>query len=106
MSAPVRHYAALLVTTDPTAPDAQATMADLRAALCLASGVHLDDIDPALGYDMSRRSFDTARASWGSGPLGLSCERLRTGYERATAYWAARRPEWMADWPQPEAVAA
>jgi len=31
---------------------------------------------------------------------------MRAGYERATAYWQARRPEWMADWPQPEAVTA
>lgn len=98
MSAATRHYGALIVTTDPAAPDARTTLADLRTALCIASGVALDDVDPAQGYDMSRRSFDTACVSW-RGVLGLSSERMRAGYERARAYWQGRRPEWMAEWP-------
>lgn len=106
MSAASRHYGALIVTTDLSAPDAQTTLADLRAALCIASGVALDDIDPGLGYDMSRRSFDASRTAWEQGLFGLDCHRMRTGFERATAYWQARRPEWMADWPHVEAVAA
>jgi hypothetical protein len=101
VTAATRHYGAVIVTTDPAAPDARTTLADLRTALCIASGIALDDIDPAQGYDTSRRSFDAARASWGQGPLGLTSERMRTGYERATAYWQARRPEWMTDWPTP-----
>lgn len=98
MTAATHHYGALVVTADQAAPDARTTLADLRSALCIAHGVDLDDIDPAQGYDMSRRSFDTACLSW-RGVLGLSSERMRTGYERARAYWQARRPEWMADWP-------
>jgi hypothetical protein len=95
----MRRYGALIVTADQAAPDARTTLADLRTALCIASGTALDDIDPAQGYDTSRRSFDAACTSWRQGPLGLTCERMRTSYERARAYWQARRPEWMADWP-------
>lgn len=93
--------AARLVAIDPHDPDARTSLADARAALCLARGVDLDDIDPATGHDLSRRAYETARASW----RDLIAERalspyMRSRFEAAHAYWAARRPEYCAadDW--------
>lgn len=39
-------------------------MDDARIALCAATGVDLDDIDPSSGYDRSRRAYESSRTSW------------------------------------------
>lgn len=92
----IRHYA------DSTDPDQHTSMADSRIALCIARGVHLEDIDPSNGYDYSRRSYDTVRASWIQiiREHGWSEQYDRHGLDRAHANWAAHRPQYAAgdDW--------
>lgn len=82
--------------------DNRTSMADARTALCIESGVDLDDIDPSTGHDWSRRAYDDVRASWVSVVKyhGLTDGYLQTGIREAFAKWAQRRPEFAAgdDW--------
>ncbi|WP_145503156.1 hypothetical protein [Streptomyces sp. CFMR 7] len=82
--------------------DYRTSMADFRIALCLAQGNALDDIDPASGYSMSRASYDAARQSWIS---SMKFHGFNPGYDqawlnKAIAYWAERRPQFLVgdDW--------
>ncbi|MFJ6238953.1 hypothetical protein ACIQH0_33280 [Streptomyces griseus] len=82
--------------------DYRTSMADFRIALCLVQGKALDDIDPASGYSMSRASYDAARSSWIS---SIKFHGFNPGYDRkrlnkAVAYWAERRPQFLVrdDW--------
>lgn len=96
--------------TDPAIrADARTSMADARTALCLASGVALEDIDPSSGYDYSAAAYEDVRASWRwhVGQHGLTdwtAERLAQVY----AKWAARRPDlavgddWLAGVAKPD----
>lgn len=94
-----------LVTLDRTVPDARTSLADARTALCLARGVPLSDIDPATGHDLTRRAYRVAVREWrqvlADGPLS---DYMRHGYQQARAYWAARRPEYLADGDWPDAA--
>ncbi|MEW2302021.1 hypothetical protein AB0958_18945 [Streptomyces sp. NPDC006655] len=89
--------------------DQRTSMADARTALCIESGVALEDIDPSTGYDLSRRGYDSARASWVSVVKyhGLTQGYIRPDLASAFAYWARVRPEFAAgdDW-EAAAVAA
>lgn len=52
------------LTRNPVADaDHQTTMADLRAAVCLAGGIDPDDIG-SLGHDHSAAGYALVRASW------------------------------------------
>lgn len=77
-------------------------MADSRIALCLARGVDPDDIDPASGYDYSRRAYDRVRQSWiwNIKMHGLSDTYDRPHLDKALANWTTHRPEFTAgdDW--------
>ncbi|GAA2554848.1 hypothetical protein ABWI13_28830 [Streptomyces koyangensis] len=44
--------------------DHRTSASDARIALCIRSGVNLDDIDPASGLDYSRSAYEAVRASW------------------------------------------
>ncbi|MFI2673881.1 hypothetical protein ACH5AU_30715 [Streptomyces albidoflavus] len=83
-------------------PDRATSMADARIALCVESGVDMDDIDPASGYNHSRSSYERARFSWvdlvrqhGASPLYEVPD-----IERAHGLWVEKRPEFAEgdDW--------
>lgn len=82
--------------------DYRTSMADFRIALGLAQGRALDDIDPASGYSMSRASYDAARHSWISLMKfhGFNPDYDQEPLDKAIAYWAERRPQYLAgdDW--------
>ena len=53
-----------VTVTDPVElADRRTSLADARAALCLAHGIHPDDIT-GLGYDHTRAAYESVRASW------------------------------------------
>jgi hypothetical protein len=82
--------------------DCATTMADARIALCLEAGVSMDDIDPASGYDYSRRSYDRVRASWVDHVRqhGASEFHEIRDIEWARSLWAEKRPQFVEndDW--------
>lgn len=82
--------------------DGRTSVADARAALCVAQGVPLEDIDAASGHDLSRSAYEDVRLSWRRHVEmhGFSEEYDRPRYENAFTRWAARRPEFTAgdDW--------
>ncbi|MEU8101684.1 hypothetical protein [Streptomyces rubiginosohelvolus] len=82
--------------------DYRTSMADFRIALCLAQGKALDDIDPASGYSMSRASYDATRHSWISSMKfhGFNPDYDQVPLNKAVAYWAERRPQFLVgdDW--------
>lgn len=86
-------------------PDRRTSLADLRTALCLHTGVDIDDIDPASGHDLSLSSYLTVRAQWESHikEYELSAH-TEAGHARALAKWRRRRPEYLTEhpWPTPE----
>ncbi|WP_372407235.1 hypothetical protein [Streptomyces luteireticuli] len=83
-------------------PDHATSMADARIALCIASGVALEDIDPASGYDRSRHSYDRVRSSWidSMRQHGISPYYDVPRMEKVYTRWAEKRPEFTAgdDW--------
>lgn len=95
----IRHYA------DSDDPDQRTSMSDARIFLCVARGVAMDDIDPASGYNYSRRAYDRCRQSWVSNIKyhGLSNLYEGVAFKRAIANWTAHRPgfiagdDWLAD---------
>lgn len=96
------HFAHKTPTAAVGAADRFGSLADARAAMCLAAGVDIDDIDPAGGYDMSRRAYESSRRSWINHirDTGLSHWYVRPHLEKVVAMWAGHRPEDMAgdDW--------
>lgn len=101
--------------TDPVErADIRTSLADARAALCIAQGVPIEDIDPASGCNLSRAAYERSRASWrwnatmhGLDDDGLS-EFFARLHDEVFAYWAARRPQftdgddWLAGIHKPE----
>ncbi|MER5579633.1 hypothetical protein [Streptomyces massasporeus] len=96
------HYVNQRATGPVAAADRVTSLADARAAMCLASGVDIDDIDPASGYDISRRAYESSRRSWVDAMRydGLSYFYVRPHLEKVVARWARRRPEFIVgdDW--------
>ncbi len=82
--------------------DYETSMADFRVALGLAQGAAFDDIDPASGYSMSRASYDATRHSWISSMKfhGFNPDYDQAPLDKAVAYWAERRPQYLVgdDW--------
>ncbi len=75
--------------TDPVAAaDLRTSMDDARAALCIAQGVPLGDIDPASGHNLSRAAYETARSEWRA---RVAEDGFSEQYDRAR-YLAARAP--------------
>lgn len=105
---------------DPVAAaDNRTAMCDARAALCIALGVPLDEIDPSSGHDLTRRAYEDVRASWrwnaemhGSGEDGRLPAWFVRAHAEAVAWWSARRPEftdgddWLAGAHKPETEGA
>ncbi|HZP49650.1 hypothetical protein [Actinocrinis sp.] len=96
---------------DPVAAaDNRTSMCDARIALCIALGVPAEDIDPASGYDLSRATYESVRASWRRHVEmhGFSEQYDRPRYEAAFGSWASRRPQftngddWLAGVLKPE----
>lgn len=93
---------------DPVAAaDNRTAMCDARAALCIALGVPLDEIDPASGHDLSRAAYESVRASWrwntemhAATEDGRFPDWFARAHAQAVAWWSARRPEFTAgdDW--------
>ncbi len=89
--------------------NARTSQCDARAALCLAKGVAIEDIDPATGYDHSEQAYERSRASW---LLQISdhgaTDWLVGGAREAQAKWMKRRPDltagddWLAGVAKPE----
>lgn len=93
----------VMLTLDEATPDRRTALADLRAALCLHTGVDIDDIDPASGHDMSLRSYLSVRSQWERHirEWGLD-EYMRAGQQRTLAAWGRRRPQYLTAYPWPE----
>lgn len=79
-------------------PDMPTSRADARIALCIARGVPLDDIDPALGYDTSERAYQHVRSlhvrnlkEWPDSDQAVRYAR------EAHASWLRRRPDLAVD---------
>ncbi|MFJ1932652.1 hypothetical protein ACIOGZ_08255 [Kitasatospora sp. NPDC088160] len=89
--------------------DRRTSMADARTAICLNSGVALDDIDAASGYNYSRRAYDRVRASWVDliRQHGYSEFYEMRDIDEVRARWAEKRPDFVEgdDW-LPEAFEA
>lgn len=80
-------------TGDPVADaDHQTTMADLRAAICLAAGVSPDDIGPG-GYDYSPAAYASVRASWLRHIRQWGIGLWDSNAEQVQARWAEVRPD-------------
>ena len=76
--------------------DRMTSLYDARIALCIAQGNALDDIDPSSGLSMSRESYERVRQSWRNQAKQPGwCEYLRPDLEKAIAFWAERRPEFI-----------
>ncbi|MEU0739235.1 hypothetical protein [Streptomyces sp. NPDC006134] len=95
------HRSTLLLYSVANEPsiDRRTSLADARIALCLESGVAIDDIDPASGYNHSRAAYDRARASWIDliRHHGASSNYEVRDIERARARWVEVRPEYVTD---------
>lgn len=80
---------------DPvTHADLRTSVADARAALCIAQGVALDDIHSATGYNVAPDTYRKVRAMW----LGMLAERpgdqyRRADWEQIRTRWIERRPD-------------
>lgn len=93
---------------DPVAAaDNRTAMCDARAALCIALGVPLEEIDPSSGHDLTRRAYEDVRASWrwnaemhGLTGDGQLTDWFAGAYGEALAWWSARRAQFAAgdDW--------
>lgn len=86
-----------MVALSADTEDRVTSLSDCRAAVCLARGVSVDDMDPSSGHDISDRAYRVARDSWA--PLAAKGSYRHGDYERALSYWSKRRPELVADWP-------
>jgi hypothetical protein len=85
-------FAARPRTGDPVADaDQQTTMADLRAAVCLAGGVSAGDIGP-LGHDYSPAGRERVRLSWLRHIEQFGLTLFDRSAEQVQADWARCRP--------------
>ena len=92
--------AARPLTGDPVADaDHQTTMADLRAAICLADGMPADDIGP-LGHDHSAAGYARVRASWVSHIAMFGLSMFEDGPDEVLTMWRGIQPGLAAgdDW--------
>lgn len=82
--------------------DARTSLYDARAALWLAKGVALEDIDPATGTNWSAAAYEEARRSWRAHVAHTEplTEFTRPWFEKAYVNWLKRRPDLAAgdDW--------
>lgn len=87
-------------TGDPVADaDQQTTMADLRAAVCLAGGISPDDIGP-LGHDYSAAGYAEVRRSWVRHVEQWGITMWDDTLSDVIAMWQAARPDFIVgdDW--------
>lgn len=87
-------------TGDPVADaDHQTTMADLRAAVCLAGGVSPDEIGP-LGHDHSKAGYESVRRSWMRHVEQWGITMFDGTMAGVIAMWQEARPDLIAgdDW--------
>jgi hypothetical protein len=79
--------------------DHQTTMADLRAAICLAAGVSPDEIGP-LGHDHSARGYANVRQSWMRHVEQWGITMFDDTMSDVIAIWQKARPDLTAgdDW--------
>lgn len=91
------HREELAKLTPEQVADRKTSMADARIALCAAQGTALDDIDASSGYSMSRSSYGSVRHSWISSMRyhGFNDEYDREALDKALAFWAERRPQYL-----------
>jgi hypothetical protein len=85
------------LTPEQVADRRLTSLADARIALCVAQGVAFDDIDPSSGRSMSHSSFKAVRHSWISSMRyhGFNDEYEREPLDKALAFWAERRPQYL-----------
>lgn len=77
--------------------DARTSLADARAALCLAVGVADEDIT-SLGYHVGRAAYERSRASWQLLYRDDPSDWVLKHAGISRANWLHRRPEWDDDW--------
>lgn len=99
-----RNYGFRMMTVPLEHPDARTSLADLRTALCIASGVDLDDIDPAAGHDHSLSAYLSVRDSWARMLAESDDWWSREHSENARAIWQQLRPKYLAEHPWPELI--
>jgi hypothetical protein len=86
-------FAAKPQTGDPvTDADQQTVMADLRAAVCLAAGVSLDDIGPR-GHDYSAAGRERVKLSWLRHIEQFGLTMFDSRPEEVQADWLRCRPD-------------
>lgn len=79
-------------------PDRHATLADTRTAINLANGVHISEIDPAGGYNVSPAAYEDVHNDWATYLNGRTPDEWdRRDLTATRAYWAAVRPDLVAD---------
>jgi hypothetical protein len=88
-----------LVTIPRDAEDRVTSLADGRAALCIAAGVDIDDIHPAQGWDLSDRAYRHVRDSWVRFITESSSTHYRPDWAEVREDWRRHRPDLIGDWP-------
>ena len=93
----LRHYARQKTAGPVGEADRYTSMCDARTALALSIGTSIDDIDPASGYSMSRRSYEVDRHSWIASikSHGFSAIYEQEDLNKAVAFWVERRPQYL-----------
>jgi hypothetical protein len=94
----------LMRVCQPGVPDWETSRADARTAVCLAFGVHPDDVD-SLGYDRTPRAYRDVRRSWVSHieQFGWNAYHKPDEITGIVADWAVYLPDltagddWLAD---------
>lgn len=82
-------------------PDSRTSLADARIAYCLASGVPLDRICPAQGWNATSDAYRTAHHQWAEiVTTRKPTPSLLAGHARARDTWARIRPDLAGDWPE------
>jgi len=99
MSSETRRACARLLTT-PKGPDRRTSLADCRAAICIARGVPVEEIDPAQGYDLSDRAYRAVRDRWlEEAAAQPDSDWMQTNFRKAREGWARRRLDLIDGWP-------
>lgn len=82
-------------------PDSRTSLADARIAYCIASGVPIDRIDPAQGWNATDDAYRTVRAQWAEiVTTRKPVPALLADWHTARDTWTRLRPDLVGDWPK------
>lgn len=99
------HPAAREIAARLRVSDSEEERNQLRRELCLAMGIHPDDIDPNTGHNISRAAYERVRAEWRDlYAKNRGSDRTKTNLRLARHQWETRRPEWTREDPWVEEI--